>query len=124
LIVTGGVGITGNITAGGSLQAPGRAILGSSTTSNVVVAATTTSTSTTTGALVVAGGIGTAGNINTTSSITAARVNNTGQFYYNTRTISANVTIDTTENAMSVGPITIADGVEVVIADGGEWSIV
>jgi len=36
----------------------------------------------------------------------------------------ANVTIAATENAMSVGPMTIADGVEVVIADGGEWSII
>jgi hypothetical protein len=63
LIVAGGIGITGNITAGGSLEIPGRAILGSGTTSNVVVAATTTSTSTSTGALVVRGGVGAAGNI-------------------------------------------------------------
>jgi hypothetical protein len=63
LTIAGGAGITGNITAGGSLEVPGRAILGSGTTSNVVVAATTTSTSTTTGALVVRGGVGAAGNI-------------------------------------------------------------
>jgi hypothetical protein len=103
---------------------------------NIVASSPIPSTSTTTGALVVAGGIGVAGNINasglisttgnisTTNNLTAARVNNTGQFYYNTRTISANLTIAATENAMSVGPMTIADGVEVVIADGGEWSIV
>jgi len=60
----------------------------------------------------------------TSGNITASKITNSGQFYYNSRTISANVTIATTENAMSVGPITIADGVEVVIADGGEWSIV
>lgn len=66
----------------------------------------------------------TAGNLLTSHTITTSKVNNTGQFYYNSRTISANVTIAATENAMSVGPITIADGVEIVINDGGEWSIV
>jgi hypothetical protein len=76
------------------------------------------------GTIVANGNITSSGNVIATNSITAARVNNTGQFYYNTRTISANVTIAATENAMSVGPITIADGVEVVIADGGEWSVV
>jgi hypothetical protein len=120
LVVRGGVGIAGEVIAAG----------------NIVAASPIPSTSTTTGALVVAGGIGVAGNINasglisttgnisTTNNLTAARVNNTGQFYYNTRTISANVTIGATENAMSIGPMTIADGVEVVINDGGEWSIV
>ena len=63
LTIAGGVGISGNIITGGSVEAPGRAILGSGITSNVVVAATTTSTTTTTGALVVRGGIGAAGNI-------------------------------------------------------------
>jgi hypothetical protein len=120
LVVRGGVGIAGEVIAAG----------------NIVASSPIPSTSTTTGALVVAGGIGVAGNINasglinttgnisTTNNLTAARVNNTGQFYYNTRTISANVTIGATENAMSIGPMTIADGVEVVINDGGEWSIV
>lgn len=45
-------------------------------------------------------------------------------FYTSAKTISSNVTIDGNINAMSPGPITIADGVTVIIADGGEWSIV
>lgn len=73
---------------------------------------------------ITAGNITANGNVAVTDKLTAGAVNNTGQFYYNSRTITANVTIGATENAMSVGPITIADGVEVVINDGGEWSIV
>ena len=126
LVVRGGVGIAGPAIIDG----------------NIVAASPIPSTSTTTGALVVSGGVGVGGNIvaggnvsasgNISSSenvissgsLIAARVNNTGQFFYNSRTISANVTIGATENAMSIGPMTIADGVEVVINDGGEWSIV
>ena len=114
LVVRGGVGIAGPAIIDG----------------NIVAASPIPSTSTTTGALVVSGGAGVAGNVVaggnviSSGSLIAARVNNTGQFFYNSRTISANVTIDATENAMSIGPMTIADGVEVVINDGGEWSIV
>jgi hypothetical protein len=82
-----------------------------------------------TGIISATNNINTSANVNSayvtaTNRVSANNVNNTGQFYYNTRTISANVTIAATENAMSVGPMTIADGVEVVIADGGEWSII
>jgi hypothetical protein len=45
-------------------------------------------------------------------------------FYLNSKTVTANRTITSTENAMSSGPITIADGVTVTIQDGGEWAIV
>lgn len=45
-------------------------------------------------------------------------------FYYSARTITADKTILSTENAMSVGTVTIADGVTVTVEDGGEWSIV
>lgn len=45
-------------------------------------------------------------------------------FYINGKTVTQNYTITSTENAMSSGPITIADGVTVTIADGGEWAIV
>lgn len=56
-------------------------------------------------------------NVNATGNITAL-------FYTTTRTISSNTTVSATTNAMSAGPITIADGVTVTVADGGEWSIV
>jgi hypothetical protein len=42
----------------------------------------------------------------------------------NSTTIAANVTIPSGTNGMSAGPITIAEGVTVTIAAGGEWSIV
>jgi len=45
-------------------------------------------------------------------------------FYRNSRTISQNVLIDATDNVMSAGPLTVADGFTVTIANGGEWVIV
>jgi hypothetical protein len=48
----------------------------------------------------------------------------TGNIYYNARTISVNRTIAGTENAMSIGPIEIDDGVTVTVDSGGEWVIV
>lgn len=56
--------------------------------------------------------------------VTGDNFNNTDVFYYNARTISVDKTIAGTENAMSVGPIIIADTITVTIADGGEWVIV
>jgi hypothetical protein len=44
--------------------------------------------------------------------------------YENFQTVRSNYTITTGSNAMSAGPITIADGVVVTIPDGSEWSIV
>jgi hypothetical protein len=45
-------------------------------------------------------------------------------FWQNDKTITADYTVVATTNANSSGTITIADGVTVTIADGGEWSIV
>lgn len=42
---------------------------------------------------------------------------------YNSQTIAENITIGATQNAFSVGPITIADGYTVTIEDGGVWLI-
>jgi hypothetical protein len=44
--------------------------------------------------------------------------------YENIQTITANYCITTGSNAISAGPITIADGVTVDIPDGSEWTIV
>jgi hypothetical protein len=44
--------------------------------------------------------------------------------YENTQVIRSSYSITTGSNAMSAGPITIADGVIIVIPDGSEWSIV
>lgn len=45
-------------------------------------------------------------------------------FYENSKTVTTNYTLTTGKNAMSAGPITIADGVTVTIPDGSVWSIV
>ena len=150
LIVAGGVGIGGNLYAGAIQDTIIGNIVPSSgkfTTLETTTSLTATGNITvndgnvilstgniiggnvTTGIVSATNNINTLANVNSvyvtaTNKITANNVNNTGQFYYNSRTISANVTIGATENAMSVGPMTIADGVEVVISDGGEWSIV
>lgn len=49
---------------------------------------------------------------------------NDDAFYENTTTITSSYTITTGKNAMSAGPITIADGATVTIPDGSTWSIV
>jgi hypothetical protein len=48
----------------------------------------------------------------------------TSPFYLNKQTITANYTIPSTYNAMSVGPITINSGVTVTVPTGQAWSIV
>ena len=45
-------------------------------------------------------------------------------FYENGQTVNSDYTITTNKNAMSAGPITIADGVTVEIPNGSVWSIV
>lgn len=47
-----------------------------------------------------------------------------GNFYENSTTISADYTITTGKNAMTAGPITIADTVTVTVPDGSAWTIV
>jgi hypothetical protein len=44
--------------------------------------------------------------------------------YENVQTVSANYCITTGSNAMSAGPITVADGISVTIPDGSAWTIV
>jgi hypothetical protein len=44
--------------------------------------------------------------------------------YENVNTIRSTYTITTGSNAMSAGPITIADGVVITIPTGSEWSII
>lgn len=65
------------------------------------------------------------------NSITAAKMDansHVGGSQYlirlNPNTITSNQTIPSGVNGVSAGPMTIANGVTVVIQDGGEWSIV
>lgn len=48
----------------------------------------------------------------------------TGPFVENPTTVSANCSLDANTNAMSAGPITIADGVTVTVSENSEWTIV
>lgn len=45
-------------------------------------------------------------------------------FYENDQTVTEDYTISTGKNAMSAGPITIADGVTVTVSEGSFWRIV
>lgn len=45
-------------------------------------------------------------------------------FYENSTTITSDYTLATGRNAMTAGPITIADGVTVTISDGSTWTVV
>jgi hypothetical protein len=44
--------------------------------------------------------------------------------YENVQTISSNYTISAGNNAMSTGPITIANGVTLIVPDGSVWTVV
>lgn len=44
-------------------------------------------------------------------------------FYENDQVITTNYTLTAGKHAMSTGPITIADGVDVVIPAGTNWTI-
>jgi hypothetical protein len=46
-----------------------------------------------------------------------------GAIYENTTTISANYTLTTSTNGMSVGPITVASGVSVSVGSGQRWIV-
>ncbi len=60
------------------------------------------------------------GNISATGTHTLTTVPN----YRNTPNIAGNYTVNTTYNELSVGPITINDGVTVEISNGANWVIV
>lgn len=45
-------------------------------------------------------------------------------FYENDQSVNTNYTISTNKNAMSAGPITVANGVSVTVPNGSTWTIV
>lgn len=47
-----------------------------------------------------------------------------GIFYLNDKSVATDFTIGGTQNAMTAGPITIANGVTVTVSDGATWTIV
>ncbi len=73
------------------------------------------------GSLTVSGAtINSAGIITATGPINLTN----NPFYQNNQTVSSNYTIPQSVNAMSAGPITISNGITVVISSGGYWKIV
>ncbi len=60
------------------------------------------------------------GDMSVTGTHTLTQVPN----YRNTPNIAANYTVNTTYNELSVGPITINDGVTIDISNGANWVIV
>ena len=47
-----------------------------------------------------------------------------GVFYENSTTVSSDYTITASKNAVSAGPVTIANGVTVTVPSGSRWAVV
>ena len=47
-----------------------------------------------------------------------------GVFFENDTTINSNYTITTGKNAMTAGPVTVANGVTVTVPSGSVWTVV
>lgn len=47
-----------------------------------------------------------------------------GVFYLNDKVITQNYTVDSNKNALSAGPVTIANGVVITVSDGATWTVV
>jgi hypothetical protein len=45
-------------------------------------------------------------------------------FFANSQTVTKDYTVSSTTNALSAGPITVNNGVTVIVQDGGNWVIV
>jgi hypothetical protein len=104
LVVTGGVGISGNIYAGSIQNTP----IGNTTRNTgafttlasngaTTLTANTASTSTATGTLVVTGGVGISGNLNVGGSFSAGNLNANDMVVAGNLTVSGNTTILNTE---------------------------
>jgi hypothetical protein len=73
--------------------------------------------------------------IKNTNSLCSVQLNDAGPvitgditittpFYNNGKTIPANYTINSNTNSMSIGPITINNGITVTVNSGGYWTII
>ena len=80
------------------------------------------------------GSFSTSGNITSSGTVTAAAASVSGNAtitgttqalaFYNSNTISSNLTIPANTNAMMSGPLTIASGVTVTVSSGSGLAIV
>jgi hypothetical protein len=58
------------------------------------------------------------------TGLKATQVNATNGILVNSRTVSANYTVASGDNALSAGPITVASGVSVTVSSGSLWTVV
>lgn len=90
------------------------------TTSNVGIGTTNPLVSLQVSGNVSVSGIVSTGGVISTSSVTLTQ----SPFFRNTPTISTDYTVTTQFNEMSIGPITINNGVTVTVNSGATWTIV
>jgi len=45
-------------------------------------------------------------------------------FWLNPKTVSTSFTVPDTHNALSIGPITVGDGISVTVTSGAVWTII
>lgn len=45
-------------------------------------------------------------------------------FWLNPKTVSTSFTVPNTHNALSIGPITVGDGISVTVSSGAVWTII
>ena len=64
------------------------------------------------------------GGVTATGGVTGTYVNATNGLHINPSTINNTTSIGTGYNAMSAGPITIADGVTITVSTGASWTVV
>ena len=48
----------------------------------------------------------------------------TNGIFVNSKTVTANYTVPSGSNAMSSGPVTVADGITVTVSDGSVWTVI
>jgi hypothetical protein len=127
--VTGVVSASGNITGSNLLTAGLLSATGTATVGNVLTAGLLSATgNATVGNILTPGGVSATGNIQGNyilgngSQLTGVASGNSSIIITQT-TISANYTIATGQNGLSVGPMTTANNVQVSVADGQRWII-
>lgn len=67
--------------------------------------------------------ISSAGAVTTPNTLTGAQVTSSTGIFLNSSTISANQTVAAGYNGISAGPISIANGVTVTVANGSNWVV-
>jgi hypothetical protein len=67
--------------------------------------------------------IGTTGAVTTPNTLTAANLVASNGMLVHSKTVSASYTIPTGDNAIAVGPITVASGVAVTVPSGSRWLV-